>query len=163
MKKTIFMGLFLAYALILSYVESLIPFGFGIPGMKLGLPNLAILLCLYYYGAMEGFTINMLRIILAGFLFGNLYTILYSIAGGVLSFMVMYIMKHNKRFGLKGISVAGGVTHNIGQILVAVFIVKTAGVFFYLPFLILAGTLTGFAIGFIAQITVPYLKKIAPV
>ena len=89
-----FLGVFLALALILSYVESLIPFYFGIPGVKLGLTNLIVVVMLYLCGTKEAFAISMLRIMLSGFLFGNMFSILYSAAGGLLSFLVMYALKH---------------------------------------------------------------------
>lgn len=146
-KKTAYMGLFLATALILSYIESLIPFYFGIPGVKLGLANLAVLLALYRYGWKEALLLNFMRILLAGFLFGNLFTITYSLAGAVTSFAIMCLLKRLGGFSIIGISIAGGVFHNIGQILVAYFVTKTAGVAFYLPVLLVAGLTTGLLIG----------------
>ena len=160
MKKTINMGLLLAFTLLLSYVESLIPFGFGIPGIKLGLANLAVVLCLYYGGTKEALELNITRIFLAGFLFGNLYSICYSLAGGMLSFFFMWLAKKTNSFTVKGVSVTGGVFHNLGQILIAAFVVKTVGVFFYIPYLLLAGILTGWLIGFLAVVLQPYLNRI---
>lgn len=154
------MGLFLAAALILSYVETLIPFGFGIPGIKLGLSNLMVLLCLYHYGAKEALGLNVMRILLAGFLFGNLYSIMYSLAGGLCSFFVMWIAYKMKLLTEKGVSVLGGVFHNLGQIVVAAFVVQTPGVFYYFPWLLVAGVLTGWLLGFAAEILSPYIKKI---
>lgn len=160
MKKMVQMGMFLAYALILSYVESLIPFGFGIPGIKLGLPNLAIVVCLYYYGTVEALSLNLMRIMLSGFLFGNLYTIMYSIAGGMFSFFVMCILKRSRRFTVKGVSMAGGVFHNLGQLLIAAFVVATPGVFYYVPYLLIAGSLTGWLIGLSTKTVIPFLHKL---
>lgn len=160
MKKTIYMGLLLAFTLLLSYVESLIPFGFGIPGIKLGLANLAVILCLYHGGTRAALGLNITRILLAGFLFGNLYSICYSLAGGMLSFFFMWLTKKTNIFTMKGVSVTGGVFHNLGQILIAAFVVKTAGVFFHIPYLLLAGILTGWLIGFSAGILEPYLNEI---
>lgn len=145
------MGMFLAAALILGYVESLIPFFFGIPGMKLGLANLAVVLVLYGAGTKEAFLIDMLRIILGGFLFGNLYSILYSMAGGILSFFVMLLLKKTRQFGIAGVSIAGGVSHNIGQLAIAVLVVETKGLFYYMPPLLAAGTVTGLLIGILAE------------
>lgn len=150
-KKTAYMGIFLATALILSYVESLIPFYFGIPGAKLGLANLAVLLALYRYGWKEALLLNIMRVLLAGFLFGSLFTILYSLAGAAASFAVMCILKRLGSFSVVGISMAGGVSHNLGQILVAYLVTQTPGVAFYLPILLAAGLITGLLIGMAAK------------
>lgn len=160
-KKMVNLGLLLAVALILSYVESLIPFDFGIPGIKLGLANLAVLLCLYCMGTKEAIIINIMRILLAGFLFGNLYSILYSLAGGVASFLVMWLAKKLNLLTVNGVSVLGGVCHNLGQILIAAFVVETAGVFYYIPYLLLAGVVTGWLIGFITKLLIPYFERIS--
>ena len=92
-KKTAYLGLFLALALICSYIESLIPFYFGIPGVKLGLTNIVVVMMLYCIGAKEALLVSLLRIVLAGFMFGNMFSILYSLAGGILSFLIMYLLK----------------------------------------------------------------------
>ena len=150
-------GLLLAYALVLSYIESLIPFAAGIPGIKLGLANLAVVLCLYKKGRRDALLLNVCRILLAGFLFGNLYSILYSLAGGLLSFAVMCITQKGKSFGILGVSVLGGVSHNLGQIGIAVFVTRTPGILYYIPWLVIAGVLTGAGIGILAQILLPRL------
>lgn len=156
-KKTVELGFFLAMALILSYVESLIPFSFGIPGIKLGLPNLVVVLLLYRRDAKEAVAVNFLRIILSGFLFSNLYAILYALAGAGLSFCAMLLAKRARCFSIVGVSVAGGVFHNIGQIIVAMLVVETVYVGYYLPFLIIAGTVTGAVLGIAALELMPYL------
>ncbi len=148
--KVAYMGVFLALALILSYVESLIPFYFGIPGVKLGLANLIVVIMLYAVGAKEAFAISMLRILLSGFLFGNLFSILYSFAGGILSFLVMWLVKRTGKFHVMSVSICGGITHNIGQILIASVIVETYSIFYYIPVLLIAGLITGMLIGVIA-------------
>ena len=158
-KKIVKLGLLLAVALILSYIESLIPFGFGIPGIKLGLANLAVLLCLYCIGTKEAITLNVMRILLSGFLFGNMYSIIYSLAGGGLSFLVMWFAKKTNLWSISGISVLGGVSHNIGQIIIVAFVVETAGVFYYIPYLLIAGVLTGWLIGFITKLVIPYFER----
>lgn len=149
--KTAWMGMFLAAALILGYVESLIPFSFGIPGMKLGLANLAVLLALYRIGTKEAFLVDILRIVLSGFLFGSLYSILYSMAGGVFSFLVMLLLKKTGQPGVIFVSMAGGVSHNIGQLAVAALVVETKGLFYYLPPLMAAGAVTGLLLGVTAE------------
>ena len=149
--KVGYLGVFLALALICSYVESLIPFYFGIPGVKLGLTNIVVVLMLYCVGTKEAFAISMLRIVLAGFLFGNLFSILYSLAGGMFSFLVMYLLKRTGKLGVLPVSVAGGMSHNIGQIAVAAFVVENINIFYYLPVLFVAGIVTGLLIGVAAQ------------
>ena len=151
MKKTAFYGLFLALALICSYIESLIPFYFGIPGVKLGLTNIVVILMLYYMGAKSAFLISMLRILLAGLLFGNLFSILYSLAGGVFSFLCMLLLKRTGRFIIISISAAGGAAHNLAQITVAAAVVENRNLFLYYPLLLAAGVVTGILIGAAAQ------------
>lgn len=157
--KIAYMGLFLSFALILSYVESLVPFYFGVPGVKLGLANLAVLLALYRYGWKEALALNLARVFLSGFLFGNLFMVMYSLAGAAGSFLVMCLLKRAKGFSIIGVSMAGGVCHNIGQILVAYFVTRTVGVAFYLPVLLAAGLVTGLLIGLLAREAAKYMGK----
>ncbi len=157
-KKIAFLGVFIALALICSYVESLIPFYFGIPGVKLGLTNIVVVIMLYTIGEKEAFAVSMLRIVLAGFLFGNLFSILYSLAGGLLSFLVMYLIKKFGLLGVVPVSVCGGISHNIGQIAVAAFVVENYNIFYYIPVLLIAGTITGFLIGIVGQEIILRLK-----
>lgn len=164
MKRTVELGFLLAAALILSYVESLIPFTFGIPGIKLGLPNLIVILLLYsaklpVRGAREALLVNGLRIILSGFLFGSMYSILYALAGAVFSFTVMVSARRCRCFSMIGVSVLGGVFHNIGQTLVAMFVVETFAVLYYLPILIVAGVVTGAVLGIAGMELLPYLRQ----
>ena len=150
-KKTAVLGFLLALSMILSYIESILPFSIGIPGVKLGLPNLVIVLLLYLYGGREALTVNILRIILTGFLFSNLYAIFYALAGALFSFCLMLLMRKRKCFSIVGVSIGGGVFHNLGQMLIAVFVVETYAPIFYLPFLMIAGAVTGFLIGIISS------------
>ena len=150
-KKVAYLGVFLALALICSYVESLIPFYFGVPGMKLGLTNVVVILLLYLMGPKEAIGVSVLRIILAGFMFGNAFSILYSLAGGILSFLVMYLLKRMDKFHMLSVSIAGGITHNLGQLIFAVFLVENYNVMFYFPLLFVAGSITGALIGIISQ------------
>lgn len=154
------MGLLLATALILSYIESLIPFFFGVPGMKLGLPNMAIVMALYMFGWKEAIVINVFRIVISGFLFGNMYGILFSLSGAVISFIAMLIIKSTDRFSMTGTSIIGGVFHNIAQILVAAFVVNTSGIIYYMPVLIIAGVITGFINGTIASQVMTHIRRI---
>ncbi|MDD6811398.1 MAG: Gx transporter family protein [Lachnospiraceae bacterium] len=160
MKRTVTLGFLLAVAMILSYVESLIPFSIGIPGMKLGLPNLVVVLLLYLYGSREALLVNTTRIVLSGLLFSNLYTVVYSMAGALCSFGVMLLLKRTGKFSIIGVSIGGGVFHNMGQLLLAMLVVETYAVSFYLPYLMLAGMITGFFIGIAGRHLMPYLKKL---
>lgn len=143
-------GVFVALALIFSYIETLIPFQIGIPGVKLGLANLVIVIALYRMPVGEVYLLSGVRVALTGFLFGNLMSILYSLAGGILSLTVMWGMKRIRSVSILGVSIAGGVFHNIGQLLAAALMVETYGVFSYLPVLLISGLLTGFVIGLAA-------------
>ncbi len=150
-KKISFLGMFLALALILSYVESLIPFSFGIPGVKLGLTNIVIVFMLYFFGPTECLLVTFFRAVLSGFLFGNVFSIIYSLAGCLLSFAVMYKIKKTGKFKPISISLLGGIFHNIGQLIVAAVIVETYSIIYYIPVLIFAGAITGLVIGIISQ------------
>ncbi len=148
--RAAYFGVFTALALILSYVELLIPINFGIPGAKLGLANLVIVVVLYRNGWKEAFLLSVVRIVLAGFMFTNLFSILYSLAGGILSLGVMSLLKWKNIFSVTGVSIAGGVSHNVGQLLVAMAVVETYQVGWYLPALLIAGVLTGLLIGILS-------------
>ena len=143
-------GVFVALALIFSYIETLIPFQIGIPGVKLGLANLVIVIALYRMPVGEVYLLSGVRVVLTGFLFGNLMSILYSLAGGILSLTVMWGMKRIRSVSILGVSIAGGVFHNVGQLMAAALMVETYGVFSYLPVLLISGLLTGFVIGLAA-------------
>lgn len=136
-----------ALALIFSYVETLIPIQFGIPGVKLGLANLIIVIALYRMKLSEAYLLSIVRVLLAGFIFGNYFSIIYSLAGGILSLTVMALLRKKGGFSVIGISIAGGVFHNIGQLIVASVIVETFSVMYYVPVLLIAGLVTGLLIG----------------
>lgn len=159
-RKTAFMGLFLALAMICSYIETLIPFSVGIPGIKLGLANIVVVLMLYSVGTKEALLVSLLRIVLVGILFGNAFSILYSLSGGILSLLVMFLMKKTDKFSCASVSITGGISHNIGQIIVAAWIVNSYNVFFYVPVLLFAGLVTGLLIGVIAKEVIVRLKNI---
>lgn len=151
-------GCLLGFALLLGYVEFLIPFSFGIPGVKLGLANMAVVLCLFCFGPKEAVVVCIGRILLAAFLFGNSYSLLYSFCGGILSYVAMLILYKMKAFSIPVISMAGGITHNLAQICIAYFVVKQGVVFYYVPFLILFGFMTGLFNGFLAKIILARLS-----
>lgn len=160
MKKHIaYLGLLLTLALILSYVESLIPIFVSVPGVKLGLANLVVLICLYAYPAKYAFLLSGMRVVLAGLLFGSMFSILYSLAGAFLSLVVMLLAKKLFKLGILGVSILGGVFHNVGQLLVAIAVVSNYRIGYLFPYLLLSGILTGAIIGLIANMIVPYLKK----
>lgn len=150
-KKVAYLGVFMALALILSYVEALIPFSVGIPGVKLGLTNIVTVLMLYIATPVETFVLCVLRAILSGFMFGNAFSIIYSLAGCILSFFAILLLKKTDKFKIVSISVIGGVSHNIGQIIVASIVLSTYSVAYYVPVLLVAGTLTGLVIGLISE------------
>ncbi|MDO4307823.1 MAG: Gx transporter family protein [Eubacteriales bacterium] len=152
-KKTAYLGLFSAVAIIFGYVESLIPIFAGIPGIKLGLANLAVLFILERYSWKEAAMVSTVRILVIGFLFGNLFSIVYSLAGAAFSLLVMTILKKQEGFSLTGISIAGGVSHNVGQLLAAVAIVENLSLLYYAPVLLVSGVVTGLLIGLLTAET----------
>lgn len=158
--RAAYYGVFTALALIFSYVETLIPIQFGVPGIKLGLANLIILIILYRRNWKEALLLSVVRIILAGFLFGSLFSILYSLAGGILSLAVMNLMIRSGKFSVTGVSISGGVSHNIGQLLIAMAVVETYRVGYYLPVLLIAGAVTGALIGIVVNEVLKRLKNI---
>ncbi len=150
-RKVAVLGLCSAGAILLGYVESLIPVFFFVPGMKLGLANLAIVLTLYFFGLGSAAVVQLVRIVVVGFLFGNLFSIAFSLAGGFFSLAVMCLAKRYGGFTVYGVSVAGGVSHNIGQIFVAAFLVENVKIVYYLPVLLLSGLVTGLLIGLVSD------------
>ena len=159
-KKIAYLGLLVALAFIFSYIETLIPINIGVPGAKLGLANLVIIVALYTIGEKNAFLLSMVRIVLVGFTFANLASMLYSLAGGILSFLAMCIAKRSGKLSTTGVSVVGGVFHNVGQILMAIWVVKTASLVYYLPVLIIAGLTSGVAIGILGAMVTKRVKKV---
>lgn len=149
--RVAYFGVFTALALIFSYVETLIPFHIGIPGVKLGLANLIIVIALYKMSLKETYLLSVVRIVLSGFIFGNYFSIIYSLAGGLLSLTVMALLRKRGGFSILGISIAGGVCHNIGQLAIAMVVVETFSVIYYVPVLLIAGLATGLLIGIAAD------------
>jgi heptaprenyl diphosphate synthase len=153
-------GLLIALAFVLSYIETLFPVYMGAPGVKLGLANLVTVIALYGLGVKEAFAINLVRVILAGFTFGNMASILFGLAGAFLSLLLMVTCKYFRLFDMVGISILGGVAHNIGQFLIAAFVTKTFGVFSYLPVLLIAGTVAGALIGLLGGLILKRISRI---
>ena len=158
--RVAYFGVFTALALMFSYIETMIPIQFGVPGIKLGFANIMIVIMLYKSSAKEALLLSIVRIMLSGFLFGNLSSILYSIAGGVLSLGIMTLLKKQGGFSVIGVSVAGGVSHNVGQLIVALLVVETYQVGYYLPVLLVAGVLTGLGIGVVSQEVLKRIRNI---
>lgn len=142
-------GMLVALAFIFSYIELLVPFHFIVPGMKLGLANIVVVTALYLLGPRDALTISFVRIVLVAFTFGNLNTMIYSLAGGALSFIAMAMAKKIGTFSVIGVSVLGAVFHNIGQIFVAMFMLETKTLVNYLPFLVIMSLVTGVLIGIV--------------
>lgn len=157
-KKVARMGVFVALAMIFSYVEVLIPFHFGIPGVKLGIANLVVVTGLYLFSAKEVFMISMVRIVLMGLLFGNGMSLIYSLAGGILSFLVMLLCKRVSLFSIIGISIVGGVFHNVGQIFAAMVVLQNEKIIAYLPVLLVAGVVTGALNGILSKQIIVYVN-----
>lgn len=149
-RKLSLLGLLLAFALILSYVEVLIPFSFGIPGVKLGLANAAVLLTLYLFGWREALLVSITRILLVALLFGSAMSFVFALFGGSLSLLAMCLLKSTGKLHVISISAIGGVTHNLGQLLAAALFISNLKLFYYFPVLLFSGLLTGLLIGIIA-------------
>lgn len=153
-KRLTTFALVAALAMILSFVESRIPAFIAIPGIKIGFANIAVIFALYRLGAKEAFIISIIRIIVVSMLFGSIVSVAYSIGGAILSFAVMLALKKLSPFSEIGVSVAGGVSHNIGQILVACILLGTNVIIYYLPFLLLSGIISGALIGIVSAIVI---------
>ena len=159
-KKVAILGVISAFAAILSYIEAIIPFGFFIPGVKLGLANLAVIIVMYIYGYKDAFFLNIVRIVVVGLLFANMFSIMFSIAGAVISYIAMALLKKINLFSPIGVSVAGGVAHNIGQLIIAMFIIESYSVINYLPVLMIAGIICGLIVGIVAWMVIKYVNVI---
>ena len=153
-------GVYVALAMIFSYIELQIPPLVAIPGIKLGLPNVVIIIALYKFGWKEAIVINVLRVLLVSVLFGTVLSLLYSVAGAILSLFVMIILKKSKIFSTVLLSVFGAISHNIGQITVAIFVLETSELLYYLPVLLITGTISGLLLGLIGATVVKKLDNI---
>lgn len=149
-RRLAFGAMFTALALIFSYVEFLLPLPVPVPGIKLGLANLVIIIAIYRMSFKYAFTINCVRIVASGLLFSGVFGMLYSFAGGILSLVVMYVLYRTGRFSMVGISMAGGVMHNLGQLLTACLIVSNISLMSYFAVLLFSGLISGILIGIVA-------------
>ncbi|MCM1105273.1 MAG: Gx transporter family protein [Clostridium sp.] len=159
-QRLAFLGFFVAVSMILSYLETLIPVYFGAPGIKPGLANLFVLLLLMEKRHGEAVAVNLIRIVLGGFLFGNLFSIVYSLAGAALSMAVMCGMLRFGHFHPLSTSVAGGIAHNLAQLIVALLILDTGSLLYYLPVLVFFGGAAGVLNGVLAGVLKPYLHRL---
>ena len=149
--KTAYLGVFAALAIIFGYIESLIPFHIGVPGVKLGVANIITVVMLYKAGLKEAGLVTVMRVFVSGFLFSNAFSILYSLSGCILSLSIMGYLKKRDWFSIYGVSMAGGIAHNIGQIAIASIVMETVSIWYYLPVLMISGVLTGLVIGIVSN------------
>lgn len=153
-KKIAHLSLLIALSLVFSYIETLIPINFGIAGVKIGLANIISVITLYLFGIGFSFFIVIIRVLLSGFLFGNMFSIIYSLAGGILSICIMYLLKKTEKFSITGVSIGGGVFHNVGQLLVAIIVISELKLYFYFPVLIISGVIMGTFTGIICSLII---------
>jgi len=158
-KKVAFLGMCIALSMILSFVESQIPPLMAVPGVKVGLPNIVMVFMLYKIGAKETAIVSILRVILVGILFGTPLSMIYSLVGAALSLIGMILLKKTNLFAPITVSVAGGILHNIGQIATACLVMETAQIAYYLPVLLISGTVAGILIGLCAAMILKRLDK----
>ncbi len=158
-KKVAFYGVFAALAILMGYVESLFPPPVPVQGVKLGLANVIVLIALYFMGAKAALGINVIRVVISALLFSGFSGFLYSIAGAGVSFIIMVLAKKIKSSGIIGVSVLGGVAHNIAQIGVAAAVLNTPGLFYYLPVLIISGVVMGVITGIAARYCLNHIEK----
>ena len=157
-RKLTQLALTVALAMMLSFIESRIPAFVAIPGVKIGLANIAVIFTLYKFGFKEAITVSLIRVILVSTLFGSPISLIYSVSGAILSFASMLLLKAITPLREVAVSVAGGVMHNVGQIIAASIMLDTNVVIYYLPFLILSGTIAGIAVGIAAALLIKRVK-----
>lgn len=158
--KIAFCAVLATLALMFSYVEMLFPLSIAIPGVKIGIANIVVLVALYLFNAKYAFLVNAVRIALAGLLFTGLFGALFAFSGAMLSMFIMILLKKTGKFSIIGVSMGGGTAHNFAQVSLAAAIVENVNVFLYFPFLIISGIVSGIVIGFLADIIVRRLKKL---
>ena len=160
-KKIAFLGVMSSFALALSYLELLIPpITAAFPGIKMGLANIVVVFVLYKFGEKEAVAISLLRIVLSALLFGSFMSFLYSLSGAILSFIVMILLRRSGLFSEVGVSVAGGISHNAAQILVAALVFDTPQIWYSMPILAISGTVSGLLVGVAGALSLRKLEKI---
>ncbi len=159
-KKLTFLSVMSALAIVLSFVESLLPpIWSAVPGIKMGLPNIIIIFLLYKFSVKEAATVSFIRLLTVALLFGNFITLLYSLSGAVLSLTAMWISKKTDLFSQVGVSIVGGVSHNLGQIITAIIVLGTKEIGFYMPVLAVSGIIAGIFVGISGIILLRYTAK----
>ena len=156
--KLTMLALTISFAMVLSYIESRIPAFVAIPGIKVGLANIAVIFTLYKFGIKEAITVSLIRVLVVSMLIGTPISLIYSISGAVLSLLIMVLLKKLTPLSEGAISVTGGVMHNIGQIAAASFMLSTNVVLYYLPFLLVSGTVAGIVVGIVSAILVKKVR-----
>lgn len=159
-KRISYLGILLAFCLILGFLESILPLNFAVPGIKIGLSNLPVVLCLYLFSPVEAFMLSIIKAVLNGFLFGNGSMLIYSLSGAMISALGMIMIKKIKSVHLPVVSAVGGVLHNIGQLIVACFVIGVTAVLYYLPLLIVSGMVTGILLGVVGGVVLRPIKKV---
>ena len=159
-RRIAFLGLCVALSMILSYFESLIPPLVAVPGVKVGLPNLVMIFMLYKIGPKETVAVSLVRVVLVSILFGSVVSMIYSVVGAALSLTGMILLKKTEKFSTMTVSVVGGVLHNVGQIITAMVIMETSQIIYYLPVLLISGTIAGVVIGLTASLIVKRMERI---
>ncbi len=154
-----YLAVFTSLAIVFGYIERMFPSPVPIPGVRLGIANTIIIIILYSNALKSAFVVNITRIIVSGVLFGGISGIIYGLAGGALSLCAMYAAKKSSSFGIIGVSIFGGVFHNIGQICIAALVVWNAKLFYYIPILIISGVITGIIIGMLAGGVIKRINK----
>ncbi len=158
-RKVAFYGIFAALAILMGYVEAMVQMPIPVPGIKLGLANVIVVIAMYFMGNKAAIGINVIRVLISALLFNGFSGFLYSLSGAAASFIVMVLAKKIKSSGIIGVSVLGGVTHNIAQIGVAAAVLNTPGLMYYVPVLLVAGVVTGVIIGIVAKYCLRYIEK----
>lgn len=166
LKRTVIIAIFAAIAVVLSLIEAQIPLsGMMVPGAKLGLANIMILTCINFLRGRDAFLLVILKTLLTAFLLGTFSSLLFSLFGSLFSFVVMFVLMlisgKGKSISLIGISIAGGIAHNIGQLLAASMVFSSLSIFYYLPMLLITGVVTGIAVGYAVRYLVASLSKIS--
>lgn len=158
-KKIALIGLLTACGILFGYVENLIDLPIGIPGVKIGISNIITVICIYMIGPIEALFVLVLRVVMSGFLFGNMYSLLYSLSGALFSYAFMVLGFKLNFFSIIGNSMLGGVTHNLGQLIIACIIISNLKLTFYIPVLLISGLIAGAIIGIISSIMINRLKR----
>ena len=158
-KKMVTISALISVAMILSYIESMVPAFVAVPGVKMGLSNIATVFALYTLGWPYAICVSVVRVFMSALLFGNFVSLIYSISGAALALLVMILLSKSNLFSSVGVSVAGGVCHNAGQIIAACIVMKNSAISLYLIPLVISGTLSGILIGFVAGMLVERIKK----